>query len=158
MTLKDTAKLSGAGLKPQSDTKYATITISCNAVLFTEQGAKRAEDILPNDRIISRDMGLVRVMDVSSTSQKLALCQVPKDALGPNAPNSNTDLDPDQMIIMRDYSAVPLLNSPVKTRKLSDIHHMIGAKMQSEKAHQTVTLQLETPCFIYVNQLEAVVS
>jgi len=79
--------------------------LSADALLLTAAGERRAGDLRPGDRIITRDAGMVPLNGLTRHRQRTPVVRIRAGSLGHRRPERDTRLPACQPILLRDWRA-----------------------------------------------------
>ena len=124
------------------------------AIVLTADGALPVEYLQPGDRVISRNSGMVKLVEVTVTEIVRAPLAVCADALGKNRPEGDILLAGDVEINLRDWRAKALFGETeltVRADRLADGEHI---RKLSPVRWRMFSLKFERDEVIYADGLE----
>ena len=124
--------------------------------VLTLKGEMSVEQVLPGDRIITRDSGAVVVKDVLATKVRCAPIRIKAGSLGHTRPDRDMIVAPHTEIYVRDWRAQALFGKPaavVSANRLIDGEFLA----QEETVDMTVyTLLFDREHIIYADGVEMI--
>ncbi len=124
--------------------------------VLTLKGEMSVEQILPGDRVITRDSGTAVVKDVLAQKVSLAPIRIKAGSLGHTRPDRDMIVTPDAQIYIRDWRAQALFGKPaaaVSAARLIDGEFLA----QDETVEMTVyTLICDREHIIYADGIEMI--
>jgi hypothetical protein len=127
--------------------------IAPGAMVLTATGERAVQDLVPGDRIITRD-GIRRLRAVTRHQIGAAAVIVSSQALGHDRPSADVVLGADQPILLRDWRAEALYGSPTAVVALARLVDGEYIRRAGSDPVEVLNLQFDTPCVIYVSGLE----
>lgn len=126
--------------------------------VLTARGEVLIETLTANDRIITRDRGMVPVRDVLrlSVPRGTPMVLIPAGAMGQGRPERDVMLPPDQPVVLRDWRARTIFNA--REARVAAARLIDGSVIRSVKSGgETVwCIVLDRPSAIYIDGLEMV--
>ena len=123
-------------------------------VMLTHRGEVAVEDLLPGDKIISRDAGLVRLTGISTTTSRVRTVRVAAGSLGDTRPEEDMDLPADHRILLRDWRAKAVYGAAQAMAAIGDLIDGEFITDQGERHLQLFRLEFDAPHIVYAGGLE----
>jgi hypothetical protein len=128
--------------------------VAVGTLIYTQDGILPVEHLVPGDRIITRDAGLVTLRGLEVREAIAPQVQVGRGAFGRDRPGGATRLPAGQRILLRDWRAQALYGRAqvlVPLSRLVDGAHVVRL---GEGRLRLFTLGFDRPHLIYANGLE----
>ena len=128
--------------------------LTSGTVVLTLDGALPVEFLSPGDRVITRDSGFAKLVDVKTTKQKMPAVGIRAGSLGNSRPDRDAVFPAHQNILVRDWRAKAIFGREqalVPASRLTDgefVRHLGEVEMT------LVELVFETPHIIYADGIE----
>lgn len=137
----------------QIATPTTAMGLAFGSTVLTAQGERAVETLAPGDRIITRD-GIRRLTAAITDELTGTVVRISASALGHDRPETDVQLAPGQLLLLRDWRAKALYGTPTALVPVSRL--VDGEYIRTEEAEtiQVVTLCFDAPCVIYVQGLE----
>ncbi|WP_323784674.1 Hint domain-containing protein [Thalassovita sp.] len=123
-------------------------------LILTLDGALPVETLVPGDKIITRNTGLVELKAISHELEICETVRIRAGSLGHDRPDSDTILPSRQKVLIRDWRAKALYyadQAMVDARRLVDGEYV---RLQPRAQHMVFRLGFESPQVIYADGLE----
>lgn len=126
--------------------------------VLTARGEVLAETITTEDRVITRDFGLMPVRDVIRTqsSKGAAMTLIPAGSMGQARPERDLLLPPDQPIALRDWRARTIFGAKEARVAIARLEDGRVVRRAPANGAALWSIILDRPCVIYVDGLELV--
>ena len=124
------------------------------SVILTMEGEMPIEQVMPGDRVISRDAGAVRVTNVRRQTVSCEAVKILAGSLGDTRPECDVILPEDQSVLVRDWRARALFGADevtVRAGALIDGEYITGLGVQEL---EVIVLLFDAPHVLYVDGLE----
>jgi len=123
-------------------------------ILLTAVGERRVGDLLPGDRIITRDRGMVTLRGLTRRRLRMPVVRVKAGSLGHRRPERDALLPVSQRILLRDWRARALFD---RDQALVAVSRLVDGEFVTHEG--TVTLELcdldlGGPHILYLDGLE----
>jgi Hint domain len=143
-----------AGLRHRPE--FAPVTGMCAGTsIMTLEGILPVEYLSKGDRIVTRDAGAIRLVDVTVTAHACRPIRVAADTLGIGRPVSDTLLAPGQRVLVRDWRARTLFG---RDQALVPIARLVDGNYVTRCAElmdlRLYTLHFENNQVVYANGIE----
>lgn len=126
--------------------------------VLTAKGEMVIESLVPGDRIITRDHGMVVIRDVirQEIARGSAMIHIPANAMGRGKPERDVLLPPDQPVVLRDWRARTIFGA--KEARVAAQRLIDGAVIRPvpSQGGSVWCIVLDRPSALYIDGLELV--
>ncbi len=122
--------------------------------VMTLDGAIPVEHLAPEDRVITRDVGMARLRDIRVTEARVALVSIKAGSLGHTRPERDMVICPGTRIHIRDWRARAMFGADTATvpaRRLIDGEFVKEMAVAKVKVYDLI---FDTPHIVYADGLE----
>jgi hypothetical protein len=144
-----------SGPRLATDTGHPAEGIAHGTPVLTLRGAVAVQDLIPGERIITRDRGPCALRTISHRDTTEGLVQVAPGALGQDRPDAPTWLPETQTVLLRNWRAEAQFGKPhilVSAGRLVDGAGMTRAEPKAPM--RLYTLMFDAPHVIYAAGIE----
>ena len=123
-------------------------------IILSQDGEMPVEFLSPQDRIITRDAGFVRLAHISRSRQSIRAIRFAAGSLGHTRPEQDLILPENQMVLVRDWRAKAMFGADqamVRAVDLVDGEFICDLGMRAMVVHQ---LHFSAPHVVYAGGLE----
>lgn len=155
--MKSNAVGRAVGQSPMShpvETPAVRAGFVCGTILLTRDGEMPVEFLSPGDRVITRDVGMVRLNRIRHRRTFTRAISFAAGSLGHTRPDQDLILPADQLVLIRDWRAQAMFGTAqamVRADALIDDEFIRDLGPQKMLLHQ---LQFDAPHVIYAGGLE----
>ncbi|QIE45326.1 hypothetical protein G5B38_07195 [Pseudohalocynthiibacter aestuariivivens] len=124
------------------------------SILLTQSGETLVEDIVPGDRIITRDCGLVAVDNIRKHHVTTHTVRILAGSLGDTRPDRDVVMPAEQELLVRDWRAQALFGA---AQAMVPVRSLVDGEFITHDGVRTLTLYqlcFDAPHVIYVDGLE----
>ena len=128
--------------------------LAAGTVVLTLRGEVAVEELVPGDRVITRDAGAQTLRAVEAAAARVAPVRIAAGSLGHNRPGRDMAMGPGTRIHLRDWRAKALYGS---ARALVEAHRLIDGEFVTEERPRGLTLYalaFDAPQIVYADGVE----
>lgn len=123
--------------------------------VMTLRGAVEVQDLVPGDRIITRDRGLCDLRAISHRDTAEGLVEVAPGALGQDRPDAPVILPETQPVLVRDWRAQARFGAPQAVVPVARLVDGAGiTRLRADASVRLYTLLFDAPHVIYAAGIE----
>lgn len=139
----------GVHVRPQNITG-----LLAGSSVMTMKGEVQVQDLQPGDKVITRDAGMVELVEITSQEVNVAPIKILAGSLGHTRPDKDLMVTPQTRIHIRDWRAKAIFGTDQAT---VPAHRLIDGEFVSKAPAQdmiTYELKFDMPHIIYADGLE----
>lgn len=128
--------------------------LGSGTVVLTLRGEVAVEDLVPGDKVVTRDTGAVPLRGVERFAARVAPVRVAAGSLGHTRPERDMLMGPGTRVHLRDWRARALYG---RARALVEAHRLVDGEFVTEERPRGMTLHallFDAPQVIYADGLE----
>ena len=137
--------------------KLHTSGFVAGTLIMTAEGELPVEYLNPDDRIVSRNRGLVRLQGIHQSSDILEPIHMSAHALGTDLPRGHLSLRTDQPVLLRNWLAKALRGTPQTAINAENLVNGETIVRSTKRRITFLHLLFAAPQIIYANGLEVIV-
>lgn len=129
--------------------------VSADSIILTLDGEKRADEITPGQRIVTRDSGYAIVRSVRAYSALTDAVQITAGSLGDTRRDRDITLPAGQLLLIRDWRAQAMFGA---ARAMVPAAELVDGEFITHLGARRMTLcdiEFDRPHVLYVDGLEA---
>ena len=142
------------GIDSQTRVYFMHSGIVAGSVIFTSDGEIPVEYLAPGDKIVTRDAGMIKLVDTSTHRISTPAVAIKAGSLGHTRPGHNLIIPASQQVLVRDWRAQSLFG---KTQVIVRAEQLIDGEFIADlgtRELQLVHLTFDRPHVIYAGGLE----
>ena len=142
----------------ESPTRHESIqrpnALTAGTVVLTLDGALPVEFLSPGDRVITRDSGFAKLVDIKVTKRKVPAVGIRAGSLGNSRPDRDAVFPASQNILIRDWRAKAIFG---RAQALVPASRLVDGEFVSNLGDVEMTLCeliFDTPHIVYADGIE----
>ncbi|MEO0569526.1 MAG: Hint domain-containing protein [Pseudomonadota bacterium] len=122
--------------------------------IMTAAGERPVDTLMPGDRVITRDQGMVALDDLRAREVEVPLVKIAARSLGHNRPEDDTVLPAGQRVLIRDWRASAIFGSKVALVPAERLVDGEFVTLDPKARIKVYDLLFDDPHILYVDGLE----